>query len=971
MLKHSDVWNRSAPVATLAAAAVALIAALIPSAIARCGSFPEGESRPTPTQLPRVAVPLRYSVSVTPDASNLRFAADALIGFKLVKATDVVVLNAVDLEISTAAILDRHGIVVPVRQIVVDPIKQTATFQLGRPIEPGQFKLRIQYTGRIQNHPTGFFALDYEASTGKSRALFTQFEPADARRFLPSWDEPVFRTPFDLRVTIPANQTAISNMPARDEQLHADGTKTVAFSSTPAMSTYLFFLAVGEFDRAVTSVSGTELGIVTRAGAKNRASYALDNARRLLPFYNDYFGTPYPLPKLDNIAAPGSGQFFNAMENWGAIFTFEDYLLVDPAITSESRRRQIFSSMAHEMAHQWFGNLVTMAWWDDLWLNEGFASWMANKATAHLNPGWNALLDRIRSREAAMDLDSLRETHPIVQPIDSVDQISQSFDDITYGKAEAVIVMLENFLGDKAWRKGVREYLKTYRLRNTVTDDLWKKIEKAADRPVTAIAHDFTRQPGVPLIKVVNAQCSQNQTIATLEQDEFRSEPQARAQSTWRIPVVAAVLGGGEARTIVQEKSATMTIPGCGPLIVNAGQAGYYRTLYEPRMLEQLKSNYARLTSMDQLGLLADSWSLGLAGYQPPSISLDLVEAIPGGADPEVWKQAVRILDTIYVKLRHDPQTQALVTKYASAKLAPELNRVGWDAPADDPGPNAIVRAELIEALGKLGDPRVVDEARRRFTGQIRDPAAIDGPLKTAILAVVAANADEATWGRLWEQAKKERAPLVRSQLYTLLASSRNEDLARRALTLALSDEPGPTRSRMFEEVAKTHPELAYDFAVQNREAVQNIVDSFSRDSFIPGLASGSSDARIAQSVRDFANSHMTATSRRPADVAAATIDKNVRVRESRLPDISAWMVKRNEGATEPAGPATIVPAIDTSSVTSATPKHAPFLLPCHRLITPQKSRLHSSFFTERMTFEIRYRNRTNSSPRSELPVGT
>jgi aminopeptidase N len=343
------------------------------------------------------------------------------------------------------------------------------------------------------------------------------------------------------------------------------------------------------------------------------------------------------------------------MENWGAIFSFESILLVDPAITTEANRQGIFGVAAHEIAHQWFGNLVTMAWWDDLWLNEGFASWMATKATNELHPEWEPLLSRVGGRETAMTLDSVATTHPIVQKINTVDQISQAFDAITYQKGQAVITMLEDYVGEDAWRRGVQDYMRTYRLKNTVSDNLWQKVETAAGKPVTAIAHDFTLQPGVPLIRVENATCNGGRTSLALRQGEFSRDRPDKQPLSWRVPVIASTLGGKEARALVAGGAATMSVPGCGTLIVNSGQTGYYRTLYTPALLDKLTASYAQLRPIDQIGLLADNWGLGLAGYQSASEALDLVEAVPSNANPQLWTRVAGIMGQIYGMYDGDP----------------------------------------------------------------------------------------------------------------------------------------------------------------------------------------------------------------------------------------------------------------------------------------------------------------------------
>ena len=841
------------------------------------------------TQLPRNVRPLQYTISAAPDAQNLRFSGNTLIDLEVLEATDSITLNAADLEFGAVSLINPSGKTRTARTSI-DAAQQTATFRFGERLAPGRYRLAIDYSGKINTQPSGFFALDYDAPDGRKRALFTQFQAPDARRFFPGWDEPQFRTPYNLTVTVPANQMAISNMPHAGVQTRPDGMRSITFQTTPPMPSYLLFISVGDFDRITTTAKGgTEVGIVTRRGEGEKGRYALDESARLLPYFNDYFGTPYPLPKLDNVAGPGSSQFFGAMENWGAIFTFESILLVDPAITTEANKQNIFGTAAHEIAHQWFGNLVTMAWWDDLWLNEGFASWMATKATDDLHPEWEPTLGRIGGREQAMSLDSVATTHPVVQRINTVEQITQAFDAITYRKGEAVITMLEDYVGEDAWRRGVQDYMRTYRLRNTVSDDLWRKIETAAGKPVTAIAHDFTLQPGVPLIRVDNATCSGGRTNVTFRQGEFTRDRPQKQPLSWRVPVIASTVGGAEVRTLVTGGAATAALPGCGPVLVNSGQSGYYRTLYAPALLDRLTASYASLKPIDQIGLLADNWSLGLAGYQPASEALDLVEAVPANANPQLHARVATILGQIYNLYRGDPQRQAMLARYASAKLSPVLARVGWTPRPGEPSTAAILRSNLISTLGAVGDPAVVAEANRRFAAG--DASVTAGPLRTTILSVVSLNLDPARWDQLRAQAQAEKNPLVRAQLYRLLGASRDPALAQRALDLALTEEPGATTSPgMISAVAGQHPDLAYGFALRNREKVDALVDVSSRSAYIPGLAAGSTDPAMIARLQEHATRYMTAESRRPADIAIAAIEDRVRVRQTRLPDITRWL---------------------------------------------------------------------------------
>jgi len=859
-----DPAQRSAPAAPSATAAAAQV----------------------PSQLPRNVRPLRYSISAAPDAANLRFSSSVAIDIEVLEATDTITLNAADLTFSSVNLDgDRSA------RVSIDAAAQTASFRFDAPVAPGRHRLNIDYAGVINTQAAGLFALDYTTESGQRRALFTQFEAPDARRFVPSWDEPNFRTPYDLAVVVPAGQQAISNMPEAGREPRPDGSNVIRFQTSPAMSSYLLFLAVGELDRITTTAAGTEIGVVTRRGAGEQGRWALESSARIVPWFNDYFGTPYPLPKLDNVAGPGSSQFFGAMENWGAIFSFESILLVDPAITTEGRRQSIFEVAAHEIAHQWFGNLVTMSWWDDLWLNEGFASWMATKATAALHPEWEPLLDRVAGREAAITLDSLQTTHPVVQRLTTVEQISQAFDAITYQKGEAVITMLEDYVGEDAWRRGVRTYIRRHRLGNTQSEDLWRAIEEASGRPVRALAHDFTMQPGVPLIRVEGGTCSGGQTRVTLRQGQFsRDNPSGQALS-WRVPVIAAA-GGRELRTIVEGGVAEASVPGCGPLIVNYGQAGYYRTLYTPAMLGRLTEGFARLRPLDQIGLLADNWALGLAGYQSPGAALDMADAAPANANSKLWERIAAILASVHNMYSADPARQARFDRYAAARLTPILDRLGWSPRANERANDAVLRGEILGTMGFLRDPAVVAEANRRFDAN--DPSVTAGPLRQTILGIVAYNADAARWERLRVMARDERNPLVKGQLYQLLGGARDPALAQRTLDLALTAEPGATNSsQLIGSVSGVHPDLAFDFALAHREQVEGLVDVSSRSRFLSGLASGSADPAMVEKLEAYATRYLTPESRRPADRAIASIRDRVRVRRDRLPEITRWLEAR------------------------------------------------------------------------------
>ncbi|WP_347302323.1 M1 family metallopeptidase [Croceibacterium sp. TMG7-5b_MA50] len=803
----------------------------------------------TNTDLPRTARPLHYSIDVVPDAANLSFVGTTAADVEVFERTDTLVMHAVDLTFSAARLLpaDGSGTAIPLRW-TVDPEAQTVSLKAPRAIQPGRYRVDTSYSGIINTQANGLFALDYpDKRTGQQvRGLFTQFEAPDARRFAPMFDEPSYKATFDLAATVPTGQMAVSNMPVAGEQDLGNGTKRVTFRTSPKMSSYLLFFGLGDFERvAKQAADGVEVGIVAPTGSGTQSAYALDTLAPMVGYYNDYFGVNYPLPKLDNIAGPGESQFFGAMENWGAIFTFERILLEDPAVASAASRQQLYTTQAHEVAHQWFGNIVTMAWWDDLWLNEGFASWMETKATDHFNPQWHALLSRVGGREGAMDLDSLASTHPVVQPIRTVSETNQAFDAIAYQKGEAVIAMLEAFAGEDVWRDGIRRYMAEHQYGNTVSDDLWTAAEAAGAEGLTDIAHDFTRQPGVPLV-TAEATCADGRTRLSLSQSEFsrdRKDAVAANPTRWRVPLNVQVGRTAPVREVLQGQT-TMVLPGCGPVVVNGGQLGYFRTLYSAPMVADLAKAMPTLQPIDQLGLMRDNWSLAQAGYQPAGPALDLLSAIPANANPVVSESAVARWGAAYALLDTDAD-KARLRDLAVAKYLPVLRRMGWEQRANDTVADANLRAELIGTLGDMGEPTVLAEGSRRLAGLASDPRSLDGPLKATWLALTARNATPEQWELLARLAKESTSTVERQTYYQRLGAVADEALARRALALALSGEAGTSSARIISAVASEHPEMAYDFAIENRAAVEKLVDNSARARYFAGLAAQSQDPAI------------------------------------------------------------------------------------------------------------------------------
>jgi aminopeptidase N len=883
----------SAAAAMLLAGCTSIAAPDVPPPTLTTAPLPESVT----SDLPRVARPLHYAIDFVPDAEKLTFTGRESIDLELFQASNVLTLHAHELVITSARVFPAEasgsGIALSPS---LDRDSQTVRFRANRPLPPGRYRVELAYTGKINTQANGLFALDYpDKRTGEEvRGLFTQFEAPDARRFAPMFDEPSYKATFDLTATVPAGQMPVSNMPIASEQDLGNGTKRVTFGTSPKMSSYLLFFSLGDFERiSKPAADGVEVGIVSPAGSGEQARYALDSLAPLVGYFNDYFGVKYPLPKLDNIAGPGRSQFFGAMENWGAIFTFESILLEDPAISSAATRQRIYSVQAHETAHQWFGDIVTMAWWDDLWLNEGFASWMETKTTDHFNPGWHALLGRVGGREAAMGLDSLVTTHPVVQRIRTVEETNQAFDAIAYQKGEAVISMLEAYAGEDVWREGLRRYMERHKFGNTVSDNLWRAVEEAGASGLTAIAHDFTRQPGIPLLNA-SARCENGATVLSLSQSEFsrdRKDQAAANPQRWRVPVLATVVGGEAARHVL-DGSGRLSMRGCGAVVVNSGQLGYYRTLYSPEMLDQLEGAMARLQPIDQLGLMRDNLSLARAGYQPMAPALDLLAAIPRDANPVVAESAVEQWRLVH-SMVEDPADHTSLASLTRELWLPRLESLGFEPRPGEELTDANLRAELISALGAMRDERVLAEARQRFARLANNPRALDGPLKTTWLSIAANNASPEDWALLAELAAKSTSTVEKGSYYQQLGATTDAALARKALDLALSGEAGLTNSAaIISIVAGSHPELAYDFVMANRARVQELVDDSGQTKFLTGLTATSTDPAMIERLESLGSS-LRPDQRQPVDQALAALRDRLVSYPRLRSEIHAWLAAR------------------------------------------------------------------------------
>jgi aminopeptidase N len=838
----------------------------------------------TPGKLPKEVVPKSYAIRIEPNVEAADFHGSETIEIEVRKPVHKLVLNANGLEITRAQLAGET--LAP----QLDVKQQTLTFPLAAELPAGSHRLEIDFRGKIGEQPAGLFIARYQQGAAQKRALATQMEATDARRMFPCWDEPAFRATFELTVKIPANFTAVSNMPERSATTSEGGAqREITFEKTPSMATYLLAFFAGEFETIEDEVEGVKLRAVTTPGKREQARYALDATKLILPFYHEYFGVKYPLPKLDQLALPGTGA--SGMENWGAILYKETAFLYDPAASAQATKERVFAVVAHEIAHQWFGDLVTMAWWDNLWLNEGFASWMGTKATDHFNPEWQTWLRAAGEKEWAMSLDARGTTHPIQQPVATEDEANDAFDEITYEKGQSFIRMLENYLGEAAFRDGIRGYIGQHAYSSTTTADLWQALEKASGKPVRALAAGWTQQPGFPVVKMSET-TGPGGTGVELAQERFTVNQARPEPLRWAIPLVLGPAAAPlEARASLLRETITMPIEAGLALKANVGDVGYYRVCYDDALFKRLRKAAPLMAVADRLNLLNDAWAMAEADRAPVTRALQLVETLETDTSFVIVNRVLELCWTVHHLERGQPG-EAAFHEWARRTLQPHFARLGWEAKPDEKALDGTLRSRVIEALGTFGDAEILAEAQRRFRVFIEKGTPIAGDLRETVLGLVGREAGPETWEKLHDLARAENSFEQKHNYYRALASSRSPELAARTLTISLTEELIPEdATRLVRQVGEAgdQPELALDFAKAHLDVLLAKTGSLQANAYIPGLFRPFADAARAEELETFARQHLPPEAAPQVAKAADEIRLNASLKKRLLPDIDAW----------------------------------------------------------------------------------
>ncbi len=741
-----------------------------------------------PYRLPRHVIPIRYDLHLEPDLPTATFIGRETITLKVEEATSVIILNAVDLTISSAELDTAPGERLSAT-IELDESLQRGQLRFASSIAPGEWRLHLVFQGKLNDQLRGFYRSTYKDQSGTTQTLAaTQFEATDARRAFPCWDEPDFKAVFATTLAIDPALTAVSNTQVVSESLEA-GKKVLRFADSIKMSTYLVALIVGRIEATKPVFVGkTAVRLWTVPGKQPLTTFGHDIAVASLKFFEAYYGIPYPGDKLDLLAIPDFAS--GAMENLGAITFRETALLVDPGSGTHSELERVADVVAHENAHMWFGDLVTMSWWNGLWLNEAFATFMEMLAVDAWKPEWKRWDSFSVSRAAAFSVDGLQSTRPIEFPVRAPKDADAMFDVLTYEKGASVLRMLEQHIGPTVFRDGVREYLRTHAYGNADTNDLWVSLGSAAKQPVPELMDGWIFQPGFPLITAE----LDGESAVVISQQRFSYLPTSQAtESSWQVPVSIGIGIGDQVEVrhlLLKDRQMRVELPkGATHLLINEGGHGFYRVRYSPTLLRQLlKAGLDRLAPIERFNLVSDAWATTLSGLMPLSEYLRLTKSFQQERDKNVW--AVLLDSLTFLNRIVTVQERPALEAFVRALVGPSVDKLGWIPEAGENDLVRQLRGELIGALGKLGNDAVIQQqAAERYREYTRDSAAVDPNLVPALVSILAHTGDEARYEDFSEQYRTASTPQEERRYLFSLAAFQPSALLERTLARTISGE--------------------------------------------------------------------------------------------------------------------------------------------------------------------------------------
>jgi len=720
--------------------------------------------------LPKTVIPEKYSITLSPNLEKIIFFGEESIQIKILKDTNKISINSNELEIFSVSVIQNQEI--NAEKISYDKEMQTATFLFNKKIKKGKALLNIKFNGMLNESMRGFYKSIYVLPNGEKKIMATtQFEPNDARRAFPCFDEPELKARFLITIRTQKELDAVSNMPVKNEKIK-NNIKEINFEETPLMSTYLVAFVIGELEFIEGKTKDNKIvRIITTPGKKNQGRFALDVSIKTLDYYNEYFKISYPLPKLDLIAIPDFES--GAMENWGLITYRETALLIDEENSSAATKQRASLVVSHEIAHQWFGNLVTMKWWNDLWLNEGFASWIEYKPIDKIFPEWDLwtqffYLDTV----SAFSLDSLQNSHKIEVEVLNPNEIDEIFDAISYSKGASIIRMLENYLGEEIFRKGLQHYLNKFKYSNATTDDLWNSLEKVSKKPVKKMMNTWTKQVGYPLVNLI------------IEKNKFHLKQERflylrkQDRSLWNIPI--AVYSNEKIKYYKMNKK-TIGIEKFEYL--NCSQVGFYRVKYDGESLKNIikliKTN--KLNALNRLGIENDTYALSRGSYIKLNNFFELLSAYKNEQDYTVW---LDISSNLY-QIKSFFSGIKKIDNFVIDLFSEIHKKIGWTQQKNHK--EILLRSAVLMTLGLSNQKQVLDESKRRFINYLKTKN-LDPNLKSTVYSLVAYSGDKEQYEQLKNLYFESNLQEEKVRLLTSMGKFRQREIINELLDFIFSD---------------------------------------------------------------------------------------------------------------------------------------------------------------------------------------
>jgi len=787
-------------------------------------------------RLPRTVTPNRYDLTLEPDLTAGTFVGSQDVAVTVHEPVTEILLNAVDLQLSGGSIAASDGRRVEISKVRLDAETERAHLELDSTVEIGDWSLHLDFGGELSDKLVGFYRSTYEVPGGDTEVIATtHFEATDARRAFPCWDEPDLKAVFGVTLVVAPELTALSNGPEVERETLRDGRVRVRFADTMSMSTYLVAFVVGRLELTDPVDAG---GIPTRValvpGKGHLAAFALDVGAHSLRWFADYYGIPYPDRKVDHVALPDFAQ--GAMENLGCITYRESALLLDPVTSTHNEQLNVAETVAHELAHMWFGDLVTMRWWNGLWLNEAFATFMSMLAVDAYRPDWDVWNQFARSRTAALEVDALESTRPIEYPVHSPDDANGMFDTLTYLKGGAILRMLEQYLGGDRFRDGIRRYLAKHAYHNSETHDLWDALEEETGEPVRRMMDSWIWQGGYPLISV-----SRDDDVVRFSQRRYLpSRPDDEA--TWTVPLlVRQTAKDGRSSTeavLIEPDGATLPLLAPDAVVVaNAGGFSFVRVWYDEELASRLAVSAQReLSPLERYALVDDAWAAVTDGTTSAASFCRFVEGFAEETDLPVWQLILTGLSWCDRFLSGAPRDR--FRDYVRKLLRPSLERLGWEPASDEADLTRALRGTLAQSIAVLGDDPEAKAQMRELEGEARIGGGVDAHLAAAAVQVVAANGDAGDLATYRRMARDGSTPQEQLRYLFALARFTEPDLFDRVLSATLTDEVRPQDAPFLLAQATVQRDLgglAWRFIADHWEAEE---ERFAASNMI-ALASG------------------------------------------------------------------------------------------------------------------------------------